>query len=405
MTRVYSFKELVALARELRLKSTADKSSNANSATNSTRQSAARVLIIDDDPTVRSSMRALLEAEDYEVLTAQNADEGLAHLGQQPVHAIVSDIIMPGMTGTDFLAAARRLAPDVEVLLITGEPTTESALSALRGHAFDYLSKPIDPEKLLHVLAHAVEFGRAHVENRRLTERLQKRADELEGLVRERTAELSRLSAELIRVQDAERKRISRELHDSIGQALLSLRMELQRLHDQAGEEAPKIAPRIDSLIEFLAGTTESCRQLSHAMNPLGLSELGLEVAIRELAEGMTATGKAEVSCVVDPLTTTLDDEQALHLYRIVQESLVNALRHASAANVFIILRETPEGLRLVVRDDGQGITQKTQADGMGLAIMRERAALCGGTVQLNSTPGSGTEIRVTIARSKEAST
>ncbi len=354
------------------------------------------VLVIDDEASIRNSLQLLLGAERYEVLLAENAAQGLAMIKSHHVDAIISDILMPGMKGTDFLSAVRRLAPDVEVLLMTGAPNTETAVEALRADAFDYLPKPLDPDRLLHVLGNAVLLGRARLENRKLNKRLHRRAVELERLVQERTAELARLSEELIQIQDRERSRVARELHDTIGQALLSLRLELQRLRDETTAEQPQIAARIERLIDYLAGTTENCRQLSHGMSPLGIAVVGLANAIRELCDGLSSTGGARIACKLEDTDDLFSEDAALHIYRIVQESLVNALRHSGAAALEVALHRKDNNVVLTIRDDGNGFAQ-SPSSGMGLAIMTKRAALVDGTLSFAALSPRGTEVRLVV--------
>ncbi len=364
----------------------------------STFETAAHVLLIDDDPAVLDSMGMLLEEAGFYVLRAKDGVEGLHFLSHNPVEAIVCDIIMPGMDGTEFLEKARERCNDVSIILITGEPTTETALEALRSQAFDYLPKPLDPERFIRTVTNGIEAARVKSENRILNDRLQQRAAALEVLVRERTLELARLSSELIEIQDAERRRMARELHDSVGQSLLSLRMEMQALKDDfAGNESLVI--RLQGLLDRLTSTTDEIRRISHAMNPVELSELGLGPAIHALSESLNAVSDIDIVCFAEHTGRGVGAEQSLHVYRVAQECLSNAVRHSSARNISVMYRETEDTGHLSVSDDGSGMSEDSRNRGIGLLILRERAALASGRLEIISSPASGTRIELQFAK------
>ncbi len=363
---------------------------------------ASLVLIVDDEVGVLGSMTHLLSAEGYRVLSATEAGAGLALLKTYPIDAVISDIILPGVTGTDFLSEVKRIAPDIEVIMMTGEPDTESALTSLRHHAFDYLPKPMDPDRLLRVLENAVRLRRTREENRVLHARLENRARELEEIVRDRTAELARLSGVLLGIQDAERARLSGEVHDSIGQALLLLRMQLQYLKKDYEQVSVELGGELDRILELLIETIESCRRVARAMSPPELQELGLFDAIVQLSRTLKPAG-IEIECDVNG-TASLDGARALHAYRIVQECLTNGIKHSGGDRIRVLLRGANGTLVLSVQDNGRGIQPRESGagTGIGMAIMRQRAALAGGHLKVRSGFGIGTEVCLTLSIARD---
>ena len=150
----------------------------------------ARVLIVDDEKSIRRTLRAFLEREGHEVATADSADSAVRQLEADCFDVVVADIIMPGMDGLQLLALAHERDPDVEVILITGEPNVNTAVAALRRGAFDYLSKPLAVPRVCQVVVRAAEANALKADNRRLADENRRHAEHLEELVHQRTAEL-----------------------------------------------------------------------------------------------------------------------------------------------------------------------------------------------------------------------
>jgi PAS domain S-box-containing protein len=221
-----------------------------------------------------------------------------------------------------------------------------------------------------------------------------KRAEEqLEGY----TQLLQLLSRRLFEVQEEERRHLARELHDEIGQNLTAAKLNLKIV---APEVPPAIVGRLEDSIQILDHLLVQVRQISLDLRPPLLDELGLVPALRWLADqqaqraGMRVTFTANVeSLAMDPTTRTA-------CFRVAQEAITNAIRHARASTVTVELRATPDRVWLVVHDDGvgfdKGTTQQRAAQGssVGLLSMNERASLLGGELKVSSTPGRGTEIR-----------
>lgn len=155
------------------------------------------ILIVDDEPGLRLTLGEFLRKAGYGVVEAKDAAEALERLRAGPVDLMLADIILPRTTGVELLRTVRELAPDVPVVLMTGEPTVETAREALRGGAYDYLFKPINREALLHAVSAALRFKAVNEEKRRLEAENRNYQQNLEKLVEERTRELREREARL----------------------------------------------------------------------------------------------------------------------------------------------------------------------------------------------------------------
>jgi PAS domain S-box-containing protein len=208
---------------------------------------------------------------------------------------------------------------------------------------------------------------------------------------------LQSLSHRLFEVQEEERRHIARELHDEIGQALTAAKLNLKII---APHVPPAGAGRLEDSAQILDRLLVQVRELSLDLRPPLLDDLGLVPALRWLADQqarraglrVTLTSNVEGLEMAAPLRTAC--------FRVVQEAITNAIRHARSATVTVELRAEPERVWLVVQDDGAGFDQaamrRRAAHGasVGLLSMNERVSLLGGGLEINSAPGRGTEIR-----------
>ncbi len=195
----------------------------------------------------------------------------------------------------------------------------------------------------------------------------------------------SRLLRELLTVQEAERARLARELHDGLGQALTSLRY---GLHALAAGPADGVRAAAERLAGFAADAQAEVRTLAQGLRPTVLDDLGLVAAVERLAESVRQPGRLAVEVVAPPAAGDPPPDVAVAVYRVVQEALANAVRHAGATAVEVVLEIGPDRVRAVVEDDGTGFDPARPSAGLGLGGMRERAALYGGAVRVTSRPG-----------------
>ncbi len=208
--------------------------------------------------------------------------------------------------------------------------------------------------------------------------------------------ELQRLSERLLEIQEDERRRISRELHDEIGQTLTALRIELSRA-DSAGpggagfnlEHARALAER----------TIQTVRNISLLLRPALLDDLGLAPALQWHAEEFSRRSGIRCAFSEEGLEDSLPDAHKTCVYRIVQEALHNCEKHAAASNARICLRQHAGELTVTIEDDGRGFDpgKPGAASGLGLLGMKERAATLRGALSIESAPGKGARLRLVL--------
>jgi len=221
----------------------------------------------------------------------------------------------------------------------------------------------------------------------------------LDGLVEDR-ARMRLLASQVISAQDAERARISRELHDSTAQTLAAAKLQLQAAQ-QAGTD-PETAARLETLRELVSTALEETRILSHLLYPRVLDDLGLVPALEWLArQARTSSGGTlAVDVESDVVGVSVPPTAASVLYRVAQEGLRNAMTHAQASTVTLRLEADDARATIEVVDDGRGFDvaeAEARRPGMGLFAVRERVALVGGSVDFYSVPGRGTRVSATI--------
>ncbi len=234
-----------------------------------------------------------------------------------------------------------------------------------------------------------------------------KRVARLEGELRRQqerdsrsSADLQRLSAQLIRAQEDERRTIARELHDEVGQALTAIKVELalaeRRLRPADGSEALLATAR--SLTET---TLHTVRDLSRLLHPAVLDDIGLSAAVDTYVREFRKRYDLPVE-FIPTVTARLPQDAEATAYRIVQEALTNVARHAHATSCRIFLSQAGESIEVVVADDGVGFDPEAQRSGrsergLGLLGMQERVARLDGTCIVDSAPGRGTSVTVTL--------
>jgi signal transduction histidine kinase len=195
----------------------------------------------------------------------------------------------------------------------------------------------------------------------------------------------------LLEGQELERKRLARELHDETGQALASIRLGLKALEQQVGEE-PLALVR-----ELVASALDDVRRLTVELRPPALDDFGLAPALERLTSVVGARSGIEILLNVRS-GLELSAEQETALYRIVQEALTNVVKHADASSVSIVVTAVGDTIRTVIEDDGNGFDPRdVRENALGLVGMRERVALLGGRLQVDSQPGGGTTLLVEL--------
>jgi signal transduction histidine kinase len=216
-----------------------------------------------------------------------------------------------------------------------------------------------------------------------------------------REAEVSMLASLLIQSQESERKRLSRELHDDIGQRLSLAASEVALLASL--QQAPSgWADRLEDLRRELDGLCTDVHEMSHDLHSYKLQHLGLKTALKDLCRRLSQQN-FHVDFHSENLVEPQSKDVALCLYRVAQESLNNALKHAHSLVVSANITKLDDMFYLTVQDSGVGFDMDSNSQGLGLVSMRERIKLIDGTFRIHSLPGRGTEVWVAVRDQPES--
>jgi signal transduction histidine kinase len=220
--------------------------------------------------------------------------------------------------------------------------------------------------------------------------------------LREREMRIAELSAHLLRAQEEERKRISRELHDATGQQLMVIRLYLGMLEGSANPN--ELRKKIGETVTVVDQTIEGIRRIIAKLSPLVLEELGLIAAIRKEAKDFTKRSGIRTRVAISENVGRLSNLTETAVYRVVQEALHNVEKHAQAKSVTVQMDRESDTISLVVQDDGIGITAgPVVGRNFGLAGMQERVAMLGGSVKVASSKNKGTRIEVRVPVTQRA--
>ena len=276
---------------------------------------------------------------------------------------------------------------------------------AVHHGAFRHIKKtgePIDIDGVGHLVAWRGRPARL-VQINDITERLRTQQT-LERLNRELELSHERLRAlsrRLFEVQEEERKRLARDLHDDVGQALTALKIQLESIARPGGELAPR--SRIDEIVDTVQHTLERVRHLSISLRPPQLDDLGLAAALRSHLDRQARVAGLHAHFEAEDAPQELAPDAETACFRVAQEAINNVLRHARARNLWVRLFTAGGRLAISVRDDGRGFdldaarARTATGASLGLVGMEERMALAGGSFELRSSPGQGTVLLATF--------
>ncbi len=298
-------------------------------------------------------------------------------------YAFLRDEVFPRRTA--MLGIAGRIAEVNEAQLNAGNDRVVSLLSRFQTRL-----------GLVLVATLALGVGMSAFSMRRILS-LETGAREQYRAVAQARGQLKELSARLVQAQESERRALSRELHDEVGQALSAVLVELRNLADGLGAWSLEMSRSHVELIKGLVeDTVRSVRNMALLLRPSMLDDLGLIPALRWQAREASKRTSMDVSVVTDLASDDLPDEYKTCVYRVVQEALRNCSRHSHATTVRIRVGQDLGRLSLSIQDDGQGFDAQ-QSKGLGLLGMEERVTRLGGRFEVHSKPGNGTVLKVEL--------
>ena len=364
-----------------------------------------KVLILDDRPADRQLLSTVLDYAGHEVVAAEDGAIALDLARREKPDLIISDVLMPGMNGYEFVRRLRA-EPDVgatTVIFCTGtyEEGEVRRLAASVG-VTRFLPKPYEPQSLMATVKEALgdrEVGATEVEPlefdreqlRIVNNKLVEKVTELEAV----SAERQHLAVQLMQAYEDERQRIAQAIHDDQVQALVAVGMRLELLSTEIEDEAMR-GP-LGRIRDEVTEAMERLRNLVFELEPVGLRREGLAPALRAYLDETREEGleyelsEAFVSEPSEPLRVLL--------YRIAQEILMNVRKHAHASRVEVALEQEFSAYVMRISDDGQGFdpekAMQPQPGHLGLTSTRERIHLASGSLAVKSRPGSGTTVEV----------
>jgi len=333
------------------------------------------VLIVDDDPTAREALVAILEGEGYELEQAKDGIQALGMLKQIQPDLILLDVMMPAMDGFEVCRRIRATAPlaEVPIILLTALDDRDSLLRGIESGADDFLSKPPDRRELIARVRTITRLNRYRI-------------------LMEQRENIRRMAERVVAAQEEERQRISRELHDDLGQALTTHLITLRNLQQDLSQPGQNLFERLQTLYSQSYEMFVKIRSIARDLRPPVLDALGLKVAMQTYCTEFTRRTHLPVIFEVENSLPELPDAYNITLYRTLQEALTNVIKHAHASQVWVDLSMDDDQVTLTIQDNGIGfVEEKPASNGIGLAGLRERITIAGGTLTVSSTPKRGT--------------
>jgi PAS domain S-box-containing protein len=269
----------------------------------------------------------------------------------------------------------------------SGESVREECRYMLSDGTIRFTDRTLSPVKDHdRAIGRLVATGIDITEQKELRERLEDRVKARTRALEEKNEQLADLSGRLLRSQDEERRRIARDLHDSVGQLLAALSMNIGMVQSQAHKLTPQAATALKENYEIVQQISKEIRTISQLLHPPLLDEIGLLSSLRSYAEGFAERSKVKVTVDFPGRVEEVPHDMELPIFRIVQECLTNVYRHSESPTAFISITPTPGQIAVQVRDQGKGIpAMNGRMHGVGLSGMRERVRELGGSLEVQS--------------------
>jgi signal transduction histidine kinase len=245
---------------------------------------------------------------------------------------------------------------------------------------------------LANDLAYGITALRARAERQRAEEAL-----------KESERELRLLAVQLLSIQENERRRVARELHDELGQALTVLKIHLVGIEEMLSPDQQDVKSNCEQLLSYIDTVIENVRRLSWDLCPSCLEDLGLSSSLGYLVDEICRNHNMKRSVVMDEIDHFYSPEAQINIYRIFQESLTNIVKHAKASHVSVNVKRTDGQVFFTIQDNGRGFNLKQALSGkvpkknLGLTAMNERALMAHGSLKISSRKGKGTTISFCI--------
>lgn len=340
-----------------------------------------QLLVVDDDEGLLILMAEALKADSCTVSTARTAKAARAWLDTHTPELMILDLNLPDSKGPALVAALQPTNRHVPFIVVTGQGDERVAVEIMKQGALDYVMKDT---ALLDLLPTIVRRALGTIAREK-------------ALVAAQT-EHQRLEREILAVGERERHAIGADLHDNLGQQLTALELMCTALKKDAAPH-PKIAKDLTSLGRMLREAITQTRALARGLVPVGSDPDALQFGLAEFAARIDSLGRVRCAFVCPEPVLVSDAFVAGHLYRIAQEGVNNALKHARARHITISLHHPDHTLVLAITDDGAGLPRpRATHRGVGLGVMQHRSRAIGAQLEITSKRDRGVTIECRLA-------
>jgi signal transduction histidine kinase len=294
---------------------------------------------------------------------------------------ILLDVMMPGMDGFEVCRRIRstpQLA-EVPIIILTALDDRASLMQGIESGADDFLHKPVDRQELIARVRTITRLNRYRT-------------------LLEQRENLKAMAERVVTAQEQERLRISRELHDDLGQALTTHMLALRNFQSDLSLPVTELFQGLQALYDQSYEIAIKIRRLAQDLRPPILDALGLKQAMQTYCGKFTERTQLPVLLEMEPDLPVLPDVYNVTLYRVLQEALTNVTKHAQASRVWVELSIDDNSINLIIQDNGRGLhSQGNHTNGLGLTGMNERLSLVGGKLILRSVLEGGTILTASL--------
>lgn len=364
-----------------------------------------KILVVEPDSITARDLKDMLHSLGlgYTVTsTVSTGEDALQQAKQDTPGLLLLDITLPGKL--DGIQTARRIRAlyDIPIIYVTTHSDEKTLQEAKLAEPDGYVLKPIDERELRIAVEIALQAHAKVKKTEKALHESEERFSRFEEQLKRSQEELRKLSRHLHFVRERESKRIAREIHDELGQALTALKMELtwisknlpltHELHRLVSAKAKSMSSLVDS-------TIKKVQRIASELRPGVLDDLGLVPAIEWLGQDFGRRTKIKCLTNLASFDYDLDPECSTAVFRILQEAMTNVTRHAKASQIRVSLKEKKGTLELKIRDNGKGIREKAifSPDSLGLIGMRERLRPFQGEIQIKGIPDKGTTLTINL--------
>jgi signal transduction histidine kinase len=346
-----------------------------------------RVLLVEDDEDDYVLVKQLLSEIGkfpFELTWAKNHSEALFEATKQCHDVCLMDYRLAGSDGLALLKHFKDNCFQSPVIMLTGYGDRETDVEAMKLGASDYLEKyGLTPDKLERSIRYALERSITH------------------KALKDSEAKLRALSSKILEAQEAERKAIAKELHDSIGSSLTAIKYALEKKLADMSLRPKTEGISLEQVIKMVRDLMDETRRISSNLRPSLLDDLGLLTAITSICrEHQRLYDSVQIEARLNIQESDIPDSLKIVIYRVLQEALNNIIKHSGADHVDLTLERTEQGIAFRIEDNGKGFdlsevgTGLDCTGGMGLDGMSERVALSNGRFDISTEKGGRTAIR-----------